>query len=43
MQALKEGDYDNRTADLLRLVNEILKDSKTLATVVIEEEYDKVA
>lgn len=42
MEALN-GEFEGRTADLMALINEILRDSKALAEEVLEENKEKVA
>jgi hypothetical protein len=40
VQALQDGNYENRTDDLLTLVNEVVRDAKALAEDTIADSSD---
>lgn len=40
VKAVQEGDYQNRTGDLLTLVNEVVRDAKALAEDTIADPSD---
>lgn len=45
LEALKEGNFENRSIEEIGLINEILKDAKSLAEAVLADEnaYKKAA